>query len=168
MATIPDLIQENNDEIRNKTTANRVDNVKEADLHENIINGLQCDWNQTNSLEADYIKNKPSSIGASPYGSVTVGDIPNTSGSLPVSGFITSASCVSGASGISGNACQVTVNFANFGNSQYIVLANIIDNVSDSAMREPIISDKTNTSFKILLTESGNQAQNIKLDIKLI
>lgn len=67
MATIPNLLQENDDEIRNKTVSDRINNVKEADLHANIINSLQSDLEETDPNEASFVKGKSSIQGVIKY-----------------------------------------------------------------------------------------------------
>jgi hypothetical protein len=108
-------------------------------------------------------------------GAVVVGDVGGGSfGTVPVLqlGNNTSFTSATKTNNISGdNSTIVTVNFANIGTTDYLVLVNLIGSGgqdNDNSLRTPIIRDKSATSFKIDIEEANSGGQSIKYEIALI
>ncbi|BAQ84146.1 hypothetical protein [uncultured Mediterranean phage uvMED] len=157
MSSISSLIQENDNEIRNKTVTNRIDNVKEADLHANIINNLQCDWNQTNSNDAQFIKNKPNHSVTLLEGSINVGDVRGLpTGPLSVTGDITSATKDN-----STGQSRIIVAFPSIGTSKYFINFFVtVSNAVQSLLLCPVFYQLQSNGFRVEMDESGSVVQN--------
>lgn len=167
MATIPNLLQENDDEIRNKTILDRIDNVKEADLHANIINSLQSDLEETDPNEASYVKGKSSLPVVLINGTIDIGDIGGTGTvNLPVTGDITSAINQKLGDGVS----LITINFQNLGSSNYIMNSELISNiVSNNIDITPTVTrSRSATSLSFTIEEFSNISQDLSMLIQLV
>jgi hypothetical protein len=159
------------------TTPNRAGlfSGSEKDKLLNIQSGaevnVQSDWNQTNTSDDSYIKNKPFFI----KGSLLVGDIRTiaTSDPITVTGDFISSSVLFSAS----STPRIVVNFSDIGTSKYQPLVTIKTNstyppvgttFADSGVSYAV-GGFTNTNFQITLTGNDpNDNTDIEVLITLI
>jgi hypothetical protein len=110
------------------------------------------------------------------FGTVDAGDINqfNTSPSIPVSGYITSASRYSNTTGVNLFSI-ITVSFPSLGTTNYaanVTLESITGlgggGYNVSLVMPPVISAKTPTGFTVYLREVAEVGQDIRLNITLV
>jgi len=109
-------------------------------------------------------------------GTVDAGDINqfNTSASIPVSGYITSAGRYSSITGPGGQLFSViSVQFPSLGTTNYVAnvtlesITNLGGGFNVSVVTPPVITLKTETGFNVYIRENAQQGQDIRLNIMI-
>ncbi|MCB6232332.1 hypothetical protein LIS90_13860, partial [Flavobacterium psychrophilum] len=132
-------------ELTEKTQAiqTKLDNIEDgAEVN------VQADWNETDDTKKSYIKNKP-----------TITDPFLLKGTYPIGDPM-------------GSDDSKTVTFSSVGTSNYMVLGSLVSKgtlIFDNDIHY-LIRDKTPTSFKIILADTGypSQVQDLDFDYALL
>jgi hypothetical protein len=102
-------------------------------------------------------------------GVVTFGDINSGSGSLTVTGDISSATK-------DGGGTRLVINFPDLGNTNYVAIITMESTRSnsdgslsqDNDLSTPIILEKTSSSFRVMLEETGSVVQSLKINVLIV